>query len=107
MADCVGALLVYGALCSQGNKFGDLSLDSMSVHCGLDSLSDKLSLSSVQNRPTEPIARSCSIDSAAQSQVSLFKTSHNFDFNVSDFFCCGSPIGMILMKQYFESNGSE
>eukprot|EP00794_Sanderia_malayensis_P014394 gene14394-15893_t len=105
LADCVGAMLVYGALCSHGSSRSKvMSTDSLLVNCGMDSPNDKASLTSTTYIPSFS-QRSLSVDSVAQSQVSSFKSSMQFCFDVSNFFCCGSPIGMILMKQYFESNG--
>ena len=60
-----------------------------------------------QERRSFTYQRSSSIDSGPSSQVSFFRSQKMFEFDVKNFFCCGSPIGMILMKQFLESNGGE
>eukprot|EP00795_Rhopilema_esculentum_P015526 gene15527-6789_t len=105
LADCVGALLVYGALCSQRNQIADNCLDSLLGSNAADNLSDKVNIEPNQER-SFTYQRSSSIDSGPSSQVSFFRSQKQFEFDVKNFFCCGSPIGMILMKQFLESNGA-
>ena len=106
LADSVGALFAYSALCSQGIPNVDvLSVDSLLVNYAGDNQSDTASLSELQPGRLSSTGRSLSADSSNLSQFSLFRNLKQFEFDVTNFFCCGSPIGMILMKQFFESNG--
>ena len=103
LADCVGALLVYGALCSQGNQTGDINCDSLFPTGTPESSSDKVNFEGKHDK-LSTCQRSESIDSTPLSHLLSLRGLKQFDFGVANFFCCGSPIGMILMKQYFESN---
>ena len=106
LADCIGALFAYGALCSQTGTSSDLiSVDSLLVNYAGDNLSDSTSLNDPPFGRLQSTERSLSADSTNLSQLSLVRSQKQFEFDVTNFFCCGSPIGMILMKQFFESNG--
>ena len=106
LADCVGALLAYGALCSQGVSNADgVSVDSLHVNYTGDNQSDAASVAELHPDRLSVRGRSLSADSSHLSQFSLIRSQKQFDFDVTNLFCCGSPIGMILMKQFFESNG--
>jgi len=107
LADSIGALFAYGALCSQTSGNADVaSVDSLLVNYTGDNQSEGTSISDLHPGKLSSIGRSMSTDSAPLSQYSLVRNHKQFEFDVTNFFCCGSPIGMILMKQFFESNGS-
>ena len=97
LADCIGAMLVYSALCYQNNRN---SYDTQSSESLPTNFSSKNNMGLSPGNTSTKFQRSFSIDEPPR--VRTDSECQKFEFHITDFFCCGSPIGLIMMKKLID-----